>query len=1015
MKKIALFLMLLPFSLHLCVFSSPREVTRLEFISYVMSGLGAVKSEKSAGFLDLSESDPYYPYASVAKEHGVVSGYPGNLLKPYAKITREDALVILARAYGINPVSDIYLKNCTDYSEISGYSRGYISAIVQKRIIDYSPKDGLKPKEYIEISEVETLFSAFKKYIDETMHFSFGYPKVSENKTYNAITIKIKLSRPSSVYYKLVPASNYLGGFRPDKEELTTFLTAVSTPETELDVNIYPEDLGEYNLYIAAVDNEGNYTAVEFLENLSSHRYQSGDGSEKKPYRIYTQEQLEGIKYYPSAHFSLEEDIQIQGEWSPITIEDTYIGFNGSFNGNFHRITNLNIDSHDKNSGLFSVIYGAKIKNLYVEGTVFGQENSGIIAGVSEGGDISSCFVTGRVMASGNNAGAVVGVNNGRISDTVAACYMVEAGNYAGGICGKNTGEITNTLSSVYTVSADMYASGISGVNLGGRITSSVAASIYATDIITTKSGRITTNKQNGTSSNNYCFDKMMSSSGVNFGIDTQDGLEVSWDELTSLSFYKDTLGWDFKDIWDTKITEDYRFPLPKGIGIPDMIKGITMYAPIKISTEKELREVYKNPDMHYILTNDIAIHDRTKWEMIGSTDADAEDAGFNGTFDGNNHTISGLYITSSDDTVYGMFGVISAGTVRNLKLINVDIEAKSLAGGLVGINHGYIENCQLSGRIYAEGSGSMLSCGGVVGNNYGYLENVTSNMQILTSGQVLTIGGICANNEGYIYSADFTGKLAAREDMEHSNAVAGGICGINTSGVIYDSYSDPEITARASVNYSGGIAGIINGGEIYKTSSTGKINISSDKRRDSFSYSGGIAGLSPEGLIMNSFSYTDISVTANNAYTGGITGFNQYASIQNCYSRNNLAVKGEIYSTAQNYTGGICGFSEAGFISDNAVLLKDVDSNGLFAGVSNNGSDMVFCQNNYIADTITQDSSSQNGTPLEYREFIEDDFFFKPISDGGRLGWNSQDVWYIKKWHSLPLLQGVKNQDNFR
>ena len=1014
MKRILLFLITVFFGLHLCVSAEKREVKRIEFISYIMSGIGVIDSKQAPGFLDLAQNDPYYMYVAAAKEHGVITGYVGNILKPYENIKREDALVILARAYEIKPVSDRYIKDFADFSEISEYSKGYISAAVQKNIIECNKDEDFNPKGYIDIDEMQKLFESFERYKKDSMHFAFGYPKISSSKTYNAITLSLKVSRPSTVYYKLVPVSNYLGGFRPNISELNSFLTAVSMPNTVVDVNIYPEDTQEYNIYIVAVDNEGNYTDVEFIENVVSHRYSVGNGSEKNPYRIYNKEQLCGIKYYPTAHFKLEADINIGGMWEPIDIAEGFLGFAGVLDGNHHRITGMEIRKYSKNSGLFSVIYGGKVKNLYIDATVTGNENAGIITGILEGGSISECFVTGRVKATGNNAGGIVGINNGEIRDCVSAAYMVEAGNYAGGIAGLNKGEILNSISAVYTVSADMYASGVAGVNIGGRINKNVCANIYAADIITTKSGRVTTNKQGGTTKGNYCYDKMMSDSMVSFGEETQDGQEVSWNELVTVDFYEDVMGWDVNRIWENKITEDFRLLLPRGFGAPEMAKGITMYAPIKVSTEEELRSVSDNPDMHYILTNDISIRDKTKWKMIGGTDIADEESGFNGTFDGNNHTISGLKI-DWEEKVFGMFGVISAGTVRNLKLINLNIDAKSLAGGISGVNYGYIENCSVSGKIYIEGDGTMLSAGGLVGNNYGFLENIDVNMQIIALGQVATVGGVAANNEGYIDNANFSGKLISRENIIHSNAVVGGIAGINTSGIIYNSFSKPEITTRAYVNYVGGTAGIINGGEIYKNVALGNINVKSYKDKETFAYSGGIAGLSPAGLIMNSYSLTSILVEANNVYAGGICGYNQNSSIQNNYSMNELMIEGGESDNSNVYTGGISGYSEMGFIHDNAVLLKKVLANGLFAGVSNNESEMVSCENNYIRNDImldTENPYASNGKSFSLEELKKEDFFFKPISEGGALGWIEGDVWYIEKGFPFPKLSGVKNQD---
>lgn len=1020
MKRIITFLMIIFLSLNFSAFSAEEKyVTRIEFITYVMSSVGVINSEKEAGFSDLSPDDKYYNYVAAAKEHGVVTGYSDNTLRPYENISRQEAIVILSRAYQLKPVSGIYISGFSDFKEIGQYSVGYVSAAARNGIIEYQTGAECKPKGYITIDEMYLLTGNFKDYITDTLHFAFGYPKEAKEKVYNAISVTVKASRPCTVYYKLLPSEKYLSSFKPKVSEITEFLTSVNIADVTIDVNIYPKDYQEYNLYIVAVDADGNYTDVECISEVAAHRFTVGKGTENEPYLIYSEEQLKGIKYYPKAYFRLENDIEISGDWKPITIDSKgYIGFSGVFDGNFCKITGFEVKSYEDNIGLFSSIYGGTVKNLYADGVVRGDDNVGIIAGLSEGGNIIQCFVSGRVYASGNNAGGIVGSNNGAVKDCISAAYMVESSNYAGGISGANRGDIINCLSAAYSVSADMYASGVAGVNIGGRVNKNVAANLYADDIITTRTGRITTNKQYGTTLGNYCYDKMMSNSSVDFNYESHDGLEASWEELTNPEFYSKNMGWDTKNVWNNFVSEDFRLLSLKGFESIDMIKGITMYAPVKIYTEEDLLEVSQNTDYHYILMNDIVISDDTEWKMIG--DGKSEESGFNGTFDGNNHTISGLHIVQKDEEeIYGMFGVISAGTVRNLKLINVAFEGHSLVGGLAGENYGYIENCSVNGRIYALRKSNMLSVGGITGNNYGIIENVSANVKIRALGQVLTVGGIAANNDGFIDMADFKGNIEAEQKTANSNAVAGGIVGINTSGYIYNSHTDIDIDSRASVSYIGGISGIMNGGEIYKTSSEGRMFVSASKENDSSAYVGGTAGLTPAGLVMNSFSGADIFIEANNVYAGGIVGYNQTASIQNTYSINMIDVVSGIFNDALGYTAGICGFSEEGFISDSVALNKSIETNGYADEICNIQTEMVSCVNNYMRSDMEiygeENNLSSGGIGVDINEVKTPEFFFLPVAEGGKLGWIKEDVWYISSNYFYPLLYGVKQQEIFK
>lgn len=1019
MKKLLTLIILISLCLNFSAFAENDGLSRIEFITYVMSSVGVINSDEPAEFSDLPRNDKYYNYVAAAKEYGVITGYSDGTLRPYEKITREEAVVILARAYMLEQTSGVYIKGFTDFLEIKSYSVGYISTAVRNGIIGYEAGGKFNPESFVSVEEMYQLTESCKRYIADTMHFSFGYPKISKEQVYNAVTVSVKASRPCTVYYKLLPTQKYMTGFKLKPHEVTEFLTSVSIADVNIDVNIYPGDLEDYHLYLVAVDNDGNYTGVECINDVTAHRFPVGDGSETSPYLIYTREQLEGIKYYPKAHYRLENDIEIAGEWEPIEVEKTgYLGFSGVLDGGYHSIKGIEINSYRKNAGLFSAIYGGRVKKLYVDATVKGKDNVGIIAGLSEGGTVEECFVTGRAVASGNNAGGIIGSNNGKVENSVSAAYMVEASNYAGGITGTNRGDVFNCLSAVYSVSADMYASSVSGVNIGGRINYNVAASLYADDVITTKSGRITTNKQYGRTKGNFCYDKMMSNSSVNFDEESHDGMEVSWEELTSPEFYSGFMGWDTENIWNDFVTEDFRLLSLRGFDAIDMIKGITMYAPVKLETANDLLKVHENPDYHYILANDITLGENFDWKMIGADES--EDSGFNGTFDGNNHTVSGLRIVQdSSDKVYGMFGVISAGTVRNLKLINVAIEGNSIVGGIAGINHGYIENCSVKGKIYALRKGDMLSVGGIAGDNHGIIENVSANVKIRADGKVLTVGGIVANNDGFIDMADYKGDIDIQQKTAGSNAVAGGIVGINTGGYIYNSYSDGNIDSWAAVNYMGGISGIMNGGEIYKASADGKIYVDSGKGYESTAYVGGVTGLIPEGLIMNSFSVVDIFVDSNMPYVGGVAGYNQNASLQNTYSAGLIDSVGGIYDGSKGYAAGICGFSESGFISDNVVLVPIIEANGFVDEVCNSDSEHVSVINNYFRSDMEMygevKDGDRTGKSVSIKDIKEDGFFFKAIADGGQLGWIGADVWYKNGDYPYPVLYNVKNQENFK
>ena len=85
-------------------------------------------------------------------------------------------------------------------------------------------------------------------------------------------------------------------------------------------------------------------------------------------------------------------------------------------------------------------------------------------------------------------------------------------------------------------------------------------------------------------------------------------------------------------------------------------------------------------------------------WTPIGYSDIYA----FEGIFEGNGHTISGIHIEKTSDDNQGFFGYLK-GTVRNLNLSGSIETETSTVGGLVAVMApgSSVENCTEIGRAH--------------------------------------------------------------------------------------------------------------------------------------------------------------------------------------------------------------------------------------------------------------------------------------------------------------------------
>lgn len=160
----------------------------------------------------------------------------------------------------------------------------------------------------------------------------------------------------------------------------------------------------------------------------------------------------------------------------------------------------------------------------------------------------------------------------------------------------------------------------------------------------------------------------------------------------------------------------------------------------------------------------------------------------FRGIFDGNNHTISNLTMSSQDKYV-GLFAVVEYAEIKNLNLQDCIIYADEAigTGGIVGCAEAStISNCSVDGELFSRHG----SVGGVVGNNRSEIYNCNVKGSIVgstVSGSYgdtsYGTGGIAGDNRGYIHMCANYAYISDDNDTHESNTSrSGGITGYNYS-----------------------------------------------------------------------------------------------------------------------------------------------------------------------------------------------------------------------------------------
>ena len=112
-----------------------------------------------------------------------------------------------------------------------------------------------------------------------------------------------------------------------------------------------------------------------------------------------------------------------------------------------------------------------------------------------------------------------------------------------------------------------------------------------------------------------------------------------------------------------------------------------------------------------------------TEWTPIGQTGGNGTTTWFQGTFDGDNHTIKNLAISASAwdegaDYAAGLFGFIDAGgaTIKNLTIDGAKVEGHHWTGAVVGYLTGTVENCHVKNATITSTHANSEACGDKVG-----------------------------------------------------------------------------------------------------------------------------------------------------------------------------------------------------------------------------------------------------------------------------------------------------------
>lgn len=502
-------------------------------------------------------------------------------------------------------------------------------------------------------------------------------------------------------------------------------------------------------------------TAQAYTPDTTPSKPQAGNGTNASPYEITSVGELywfaglvngtleDGTAQNMSANAILMTDLVInenlgdtsgnlnEGEhvtWTPLS------NFKGSFNGNKHNIWGFYVNGSSNNVGFVGTLDHGSITNLGIHYSYFkGNDYVGAICGQSDHGVVSNCFSNNYVWGA-NNVGGICGYSyEGKIYN----CCSVGDVSGKSSICGR---KVAGTIANCY------YQEGLAA---DGNATAKTMAEFISGEVAFLLQGDQDDQVWGQNLEKNYAYpcpgDPKVYQNKTYAGCNKNtEVLSVSYSN-TEQDVFGEHVG--YKNGFCTGC-DAYQSAQKNADGVYEIGNAGQLYWFAGLISGTLTDGTAQDSYASAILTADIVVNQNVlkadgtlnegtfrSWTPIGK-----ESARFYRTFDGNNHTISGLYYDNSDSTgkMIGLFGYINGGTVKNVGVIDSYINGLEFIGGISGyMLKGSITNCYFKGTAIAN-----AYIGGICGLNSDTISNCYS-MASIRGGEYT--GGIA----GRVYEKD--------------------------------------------------------------------------------------------------------------------------------------------------------------------------------------------------------------------------------------------------------------------
>lgn len=772
---------------------------------------------------------------------------------------------------------------------------------------------------------------------------------------------------------------------------------------------------GTANLW--TMSDETGYPVLTVFEEADQPDELAGSGTLDDPYQIAGPDDLGAVcRNEPTACYRLTADIDLADiVWTTAPVA----AFDGTFDGAGFGISNLKIEG-----GCFLGLFGtvdlhAEVRDLtVVDANIAGAEDTlliGPLVGLNRG-RVMHCTAGGQVVGH-ERVGGLLGQNEGVVVNSQSMTHVLGRWDLGGLVGLLWDGEITGCCATGAIHAIGATAGGLVGYAERGTITC-----CYSTATVSGDGGvaGLVADLWNAAVIRSYAAGPL---SGTSNGGGLVDWMGYERDSTVSDSFWDIETsgaaastggmglttarmmqaepyalnGWAGDPNWVLDAGKDYPRlwwegtpgqPIPPPV-IDQFAGNGTIGDPYTITSVEQLLllgEASVLWDKSFVLTSDL--------EVSG---IDVRRPGMrpgiclNGTFDGSGHAIRNLTIDVNGlwQSKLGFFDEVGPdGHITNLGLQDITLLTGPSwiqeTGPLVGVNHGTISHCYVTGVVVADDS---YRVGGLAGYTSGVLSHCWADCEVsgdsyagglvgrTTTEAAVTdcyamgnvrgnsyLGGLIGGGQGSITHNFATGDVSGDDRT-------GGLIGCTWGSDISDCYAAGSVTGTGNAYGLGGLVGDYSACTIARCFATGDVTAAS-----SSGSLGGLVGAGGTGTIVNCYATGAVTTGVNCRGIGGLAGSTWTDTIANCYATGPV-----IISDGATNTGPLVGNR-----SDSADPIESCYFPAFGDGnVSDNG----------YGDPLTDEQMRQQ------MSFV---------------GWDFDEVWMICEGQDYPRLrwEGVECQE---